>query len=59
MRKSIDSLSLLVSDVLEMDPLSEAWFIFCNRHRDKIKILCSTRQHAHAIDIIWMSVVNR
>ena len=39
MRKSIDGLSLIVSDVLEMDPLSEAWFIFCNRHRDKIKIL--------------------
>jgi transposase len=39
MRKSIDGLSLIVSDVLEMDPLSEAWFIFCNRARDKIKIL--------------------
>ena len=26
MRKSIDSLSLLVSDALEMDPLIEAWF---------------------------------
>ena len=39
MRKSIDGLSLIVSDVLEMDPLSEAWFIFCNRYRDKIKIL--------------------
>lgn len=39
MRKSIDGLSLIVSDLLEMDPLSEAWFIFCNRPRDKIKIL--------------------
>ena len=28
MRKSIDGLSLIVSDVLEMDPLSEAWFVF-------------------------------
>ncbi|WP_315707917.1 IS66 family insertion sequence element accessory protein TnpB [Brenneria uluponensis] len=39
MRKSIDGLSLIVADVLEMDPLSQAWFIFCNRARDKIKIL--------------------
>jgi len=39
MRKSIDGLSLIVSDVLEMDPFSESWFIFCNRHRDKLKIL--------------------
>ncbi len=39
MRKSIDGLSLIVADVLEMDPLSSAWFIFCNRRRDKIKIL--------------------
>ncbi len=30
MRKSIDGLSLIVADVLEMDPLSSAWFIFCN-----------------------------
>ena len=39
MRKSIDGLSLIVSDVLELNPLSNAWFIFCNRQRDKIKIL--------------------
>ena len=39
MRKSIDGLSLIVCDVLEIDPLSEAWFIYCNRHCDKIKIL--------------------
>jgi len=39
MRKSINGLSLIVSDVLEMDPLSRAWFVFCNRPRDKLKIL--------------------
>ncbi len=39
MRKSINGLSLIVSDTLEMDPLSRAWFIFCNRQRDKLKIL--------------------
>ena len=39
MRKSIDGLSLIVSEVLELNPLSSDWFIFCNRQRDKIKIL--------------------
>lgn len=39
MRKSIDGLSVLVVDVLEHDPLSSHLFVFCNRLRDKIKIL--------------------
>ena len=39
MRKSIDGLSVLVVDVLEADPLSSHLFVFCNRLRDKIKIL--------------------
>lgn len=39
MRKSIGGLSLIVAETLEMDPFSEAWFIFCNRSRDKFKIL--------------------
>lgn len=39
MRKSIDGLCVLVIDVLEDDPLSSHIFVFCNRLRDKIKIL--------------------
>lgn len=39
MRKSIDGLSVLVADVLEQNPLSSHLFVFCNRCRDKIKIL--------------------
>ncbi len=39
MRKSIDGLSVLVVDELEADPLSSHLFVFCNRLRDKIKIL--------------------
>lgn len=39
MRKSIDGLSVLVVDVLEQNPLSSHLFVFCNRARDKIKIL--------------------
>ncbi len=39
MRKSIDGLALMVSEVLELNPLSESLFVFCNRGRDKLKIL--------------------
>lgn len=39
LRKSIDGLSSLVSAVLELDPFSDRWFVFCNRQRDKLKIL--------------------
>jgi len=39
MRKSINGLSLLVADQLELDPLSGHLFAFCNRRRDIVKIL--------------------
>jgi len=39
MRKSINGLSLLVADQLELDPLSGHLFAFCNRKRDMVKIL--------------------
>jgi transposase len=39
LRKSIDGLSAMVSAVFEMDPFSDRWFVFCNRQRDKLKIL--------------------
>ena len=39
MRKSIDGLSLMVSEILELDPFSENLFVFCNRERNKLKIL--------------------
>ncbi|MGB0899922.1 MAG: IS66 family insertion sequence element accessory protein TnpB [Psychrobium sp.] len=39
MRKSINGLSVIVGDQLELDPMSKAWFVFCNRQRDKLKIL--------------------
>ena len=39
MRKSIDGLALIVSEVLELDPFSESLFVFCNRGRNKLKIL--------------------
>ncbi|MFZ3067417.1 MAG: IS66 family insertion sequence element accessory protein TnpB [Gammaproteobacteria bacterium] len=39
MRKSIDSLSVLVQQDFNDDPLSGHLFIFFNRTRDKVKIL--------------------
>ncbi len=39
MRQAIDGLSVLVQDVLVQDPLSSHLFVFCNRARDKVKIL--------------------
>lgn len=39
MRKSIDGLSILVSEVLELDPLSGHLFVFCNRKQNIVKIL--------------------
>ena len=39
MRKSIDGLALIVSEVMELDPFSESLFVFCNRGRNKLKIL--------------------
>lgn len=39
MRKSINGLSIIVAEQLELDPLSQAWFVFCNKQRDKLKIL--------------------
>jgi transposase len=39
MRKSIDSLSILVADRLDLDPFSGYLFCFCNRKKDMVKIL--------------------
>lgn len=39
MRKSINGLSILVADQLELDPLSGYLFCFCNRKKDTVKIL--------------------
>lgn len=39
MRKSINGLSILVEESLGLDPLGPRLFVFCNRKRDKVKIL--------------------
>src|ERR1700677_2286675 len=39
LRKSIDGLAAVVQYSFELDPFGGAWFVFCNRDRDKLKIL--------------------
>ena len=39
LRKAIDGLAVLVKEVFDLDPFSRCLFVFCNRKRDKIKIL--------------------
>ena len=39
MRKAMDGLSVLVEGLLSLNPFDPHLFAFCNRRRDKIKIL--------------------
>ena len=39
LRKSIDGLSQLVCTQLKQNPLSGHLFVFCNRRRDRLKVL--------------------
>lgn len=39
LRKSIDGLAVIVMECFELDPFSPCSFVFCNRKRDKLKIL--------------------
>ena len=39
LRKSIDGLAVLVKEEFDLDPFSSNLFVFCNKQRDKLKIL--------------------
>lgn len=39
LRKSIDGLAVIVQELFQLDPFSKALFVFCNRKKDKLKIL--------------------
>lgn len=39
MRKSIDGLAAVVQQQFHLDPFSDSLFLFCGRHRNKMKAL--------------------
>lgn len=39
MRKSIDGLAAIVQECFELNPFSSSLFVFCNKNRNKLKIL--------------------
>lgn len=39
LRKSIDGLAVIVQETFQLDPFSSCLYVFCNRKKDKIKIL--------------------
>lgn len=55
MRKSIDGLSALVEQEMALSPFEAALFVFCNRGRDKVKILCWERNGF----IVWYKRLER
>ena len=38
-RKSINGLSVIVDEAMELSPFDPGLFVFCNRRRDKLKVL--------------------
>ena len=39
LRKSINGLAIIVQETFKLDPFIKQLFVFCNRKKDKIKIL--------------------
>jgi transposase len=39
LRKSIDGLSVIIQEHFQLDPFSRNLFVFCNRKKDKVKVL--------------------
>lgn len=39
LRKSVNGLSILVKESFGMDPFNHSLYVFCNRKKDKLKIL--------------------
>ena len=55
MRRQIDGLSLLAKDVMQLEPMSGALFVFINRRRNKLKCLTWERNGF----VIWYKRLER
>jgi transposase len=55
MRRQIDGLSLIAKDVMQMDPMSGAMFVFINARRNKLKLLVWERNGF----VIWYKRLER
>ena len=55
MRKSINTLSVLVQGSMGMDPFADSLYVFCNRRKDIIKILYFERNGF----CLWMKRLER
>ena len=55
MRRQIDGLSLIAKDVMQMDPMSGAIFVFINARRNKLKLLVWERNGF----VIWYKRLER
>lgn len=40
LRKGIDGFAALMQQKFELDPFTNTLFLFCGRHRDRVKALC-------------------
>ncbi|RVJ69257.1 IS66 family insertion sequence element accessory protein TnpB [Sinorhizobium medicae] len=45
-RAGINSLAVLVQETMELDPFAPAVFAFCNRRRDRLKLLFADSDEA-------------
>ena len=55
MRKQMDGLAILAQEVLQVDPLSGALFVFTNRSRNKLKLLLWERNGF----VVWYKRLER
>ncbi len=50
-RKAVDGLSVIVEEALDENPYSGTLFVFTNRQRDKVKILCWERSGIRVVTL--------
>jgi transposase len=55
MRKSINGLSVLVEETLQLDPFAPHLFVFCNRKRNRLKALYWERNGF----VLWYKALQR